>query len=348
MLWAIQQQATEEGARGRQQSLSDADYVSLLEREVSLLRQIKTEQGELNQARGLHSALNARPASPSTKDAQRQELATSTSGVPQQRKQLPIIAAAHVSEQTPSQKTGKPEHPIQRASATSPPKTWQCPLIFDVDTCSQHDECCNCFCEGLVHDTRAKSQEECSSRCNQDPYCSVWQWGSQRRDHDPPPCWRGVCSGSFKDRKAKRLPEIAGVFANEIPIPPPQTLRTQAEMKALHLLQGVDIYVIELPHRRGNVVEQAERHGVPAEQVHSHPATTPNTTAEATHIKSISLMCSRKAAEKTGWQCPCPTKPKVVSCTYSHLSALIAACSNPNHRDLLLVLEDDANFEPML
>ena len=108
-------------------------------------------------------------------------------------------------------------------------------------------------------------------------------------------------------------------------------------------LKGIDIYVIEMSARQGEVRKQAEAMGVPS-KVHTVAAATPDNEP---HTGKISQMCVAKAAQGGGNPCPCPTNARVVSCTWSHLKALKQACDTKDHGDILLVLEDDANFEPM-
>ena len=108
-------------------------------------------------------------------------------------------------------------------------------------------------------------------------------------------------------------------------------------------LKGVDIYVIEMPQRQGEVRKQASAMRVPG-TVHTVAAATPDNEPQ-TH--QISQMCKKKSRFSRGNPCPCATNPRVVSCTWSHLKALKQACETEGHGEVLLVLEDDANFEPM-
>ena len=109
-------------------------------------------------------------------------------------------------------------------------------------------------------------------------------------------------------------------------------------------LKGVDIYVIEMPQRQGEVRKQASAMHV-AGTVHTVAAATPDNEPQ-TH--QISQMCIQKRNTQGGGNpCPCATNPRVVSCTWSHLKALKQACETEGHGEVLMVLEDDANFEPM-
>lgn len=133
------------------------------------------------------------------------------------------------------------------------------------------------------------------------------------------------------------------------------------------LLVGVDLYVIEGDERRGLVGTQARDYGVPA-KVETVVPYTPNTESVSDDIIAIARDCKTRRDRFMQKRCrnrprpricekghlildqetEFPIGPKVISCTLSHLKALKAACDKKNHRQIALVFEDDANFEPLL
>lgn len=108
------------------------------------------------------------------------------------------------------------------------------------------------------------------------------------------------------------------------------------------LLAGVDLYVFEGGKRKGLVSAQAQEYGVPG-GVESVEYITPETVGVKDEIISIEKECKLRQGQPNQW----PIKPRVISCTLSHLKALKAACVKENKQEIALVLEDDANFEPL-
>ena len=99
------------------------------------------------------------------------------------------------------------------------------------------------------------------------------------------------------------------------------------------LLEGVDMYVVEMPKRMGAVRAQAERYGIRGERVTRVAATTPESNPDCNRVSSRCLNRS--------------LKPQEVAVTVSHLTAAKLACSRPGRSDITLVMEDDANIETL-
>jgi|EP01047_Picozoa_sp_COSAG01_P075544 hypothetical protein len=132
------------------------------------------------------------------------------------------------------------------------------------------------------------------------------------------------------------------------------------------LLDGVDVYVIELPGRAGRVNALARHYGVVGRDT-LHPvnvvaALTPNVEPCNTECSQIAQECTTRA---NTWELatghhdahtfaaegeplrPFALSPKVVACAMSHVKALQVACANTERKNVALVMEDDADFGPM-
>ena len=134
------------------------------------------------------------------------------------------------------------------------------------------------------------------------------------------------------------------------------------------LLDGVDVYVIELPRRAGRVGGQAHRYGIGKHQVNVVTGMMPSTSPCDEECGKIAAECAQRAES---WERangarrgsgafaaageplrPLALSSKVVACALSHIKALQQACANPlrtqnGHVDVALVLEDDADFGPL-
>ena len=135
-----------------------------------------------------------------------------------------------------------------------------------------------------------------------------------------------------------------------------QRLHTQGEPWACSvygaLLDGVDMYVIEMPARSGAVHKQMNQFGVPC-CVKEIPAVSPATILDGKNLTTVQLAeeCDRRVEQADGKQDP-RFGPFQVSKTafatlLSHITAFKAACDDPNHKDVLVILEDDTQLEPM-
>jgi hypothetical protein len=136
------------------------------------------------------------------------------------------------------------------------------------------------------------------------------------------------------------------------------------------LLDGVDVYSIEMPGRAGHILGQCQLFGVRG-QVRTVPAITPHVPKMSGAIQRIVDMCAAKHQNESTrfesrwkmtqwiWQhsdssevlgMPSEVRPSEVSCTLSHLKALKRVCAARAlgaSSDIALVLEDDAHFTPM-
>lgn len=116
------------------------------------------------------------------------------------------------------------------------------------------------------------------------------------------------------------------------------------------LLAGVDIYVVETEERKGFVQAQAQEYGIP-QKIKSVAAFTPETKGLHYEIMSIERECQARSELWEGRNLQVadfPIGAKAISCTLSHLKALQAACDKKHRQRFALILEDDANFEPLL
>jgi len=118
---------------------------------------------------------------------------------------------------------------------------------------------------------------------------------------------------------------------------------------------GVDLYVIEISNtsRVGKVGQQALKYGVRVEIV---PAHTPSHATWKVGMQQMQEECRRRRENEDKLpreQKPPPNEasykitPIKIACTLSHLEALKRACDKPKRQAMALVLEDDANFEPV-
>eukprot|EP01048_Picozoa_sp_COSAG05_P026832 COSAG05_NODE_7527_length_800_cov_2.019971_2_plen_223_part_01 len=117
------------------------------------------------------------------------------------------------------------------------------------------------------------------------------------------------------------------------------------------LLDGIDVYVIEMPSRSGAVHKQMTKFGVPC-CVKEIPTVTPTTILDGANLTTVQLAeeCDRRV-QAAGKQDP-RFGPFQVSKTafanlLSHIKAFKAACDDANHKDVLVILEDDTQLEPM-
>ena len=111
------------------------------------------------------------------------------------------------------------------------------------------------------------------------------------------------------------------------------------------LLDGIDVYAIEMSARAGTVETQAEQYGLNG-RVRTVPAITPDTPGARARIQEMSNTCAERAGSNSEANEAFDTSPKVVACTWSHVEALRRACGTA-HNDVVVVFEDDTNFAPM-
>jgi hypothetical protein len=113
------------------------------------------------------------------------------------------------------------------------------------------------------------------------------------------------------------------------------------------LLQGVEMYVIEMPKRAGSIHKQMVEYGVDC-CVTAIPAVTPKTELgeNGTTPTSLATECGNRPRNTSRFG-PYHVHGTALSNTLSHLTALKHACEKPDHKDVLVVLEDDARLEPL-
>ena len=104
------------------------------------------------------------------------------------------------------------------------------------------------------------------------------------------------------------------------------------------LLHGVDVSVIEMPKRAGQVQRQMQQFHT-GSSVTAVPAVTPSTIiGEGVTPQTLAAECASKPEGQLPYG-PFHVADTAFSTTLSHVKALKQTCARPDHKDLLLVLE---------
>ena len=178
LLWTTHPERAEESWAFRA-----ADHVAQLEDDIALLRAIRAEQRELDRERSLSVGPAPEPTVIPPRHSPRLEPAAAAPlPPPPLPPPLPTQLEPTTQEEAPPPATPVPRlPPAPPEPGAAPSHSWECPFSIDADDCPRSAVCRNCFCQGLVHDTKADTQEKCAHRCDEDPYCSSWQWGSKHQ-----------------------------------------------------------------------------------------------------------------------------------------------------------------------